>query len=74
MNKLSKIFLAIIIILLIALGIMTYYYFYWRDGYLKVSNDMVKTMEAIHSKGYDIKVENKGNTFKMVELFSEEGK
>lgn len=48
MNKLSKIFLVIIIILTIALGVMTYYYVQMRQAYLGAANqmyDMIKTIE-----------------------------
>ena len=48
MNKLSKIFLVIIIILIIALGIMTYLYFdmkgnaqAMRDSYVSISTDLI---------------------------------
>ena len=42
MNRLSKIFLAIIIVLSIALGIMTYYYFEMRNAYIGASNQLVE--------------------------------
>ena len=42
MNKLSKILLAIIILLVIALGVMTYYYFYMRDAYVKASTQIIE--------------------------------
>ncbi len=79
MNKLSKILLAIIILLIIALGVMTYYYFYWRDGYLSAVNELMKTNEAIREKGYEIQVEDEGQTYVLKELnedflFLEEGK
>lgn len=48
MNKLSKLFLVIIVILTIALGVMTYYYVQMRQAYLGAANqiyEMVKTME-----------------------------
>ena len=48
MDKLSKIFLVIIIILIIALGIMTYLYFdmkgnaqAMRDSYISISTDLI---------------------------------
>ena len=68
MNKLSKIFLVLIILLAIFLGIMTYYYFYWREGYLTVSNELMKTTEAIREKGYSIQVEDEGQTYVMKAL------
>ena len=42
MKKLSKILLAIIILLVIALGVMTYYYFYMRDAYVKASTQIIE--------------------------------
>jgi len=47
MNKLSKVFLTIIVILTIALGIMTYYYFYFREAYFSAANEMVKMATII---------------------------
>ncbi|MBO6232491.1 MAG: hypothetical protein J6N78_00250 [Clostridia bacterium] len=44
MNKLSKIFLAIIIVLAIALGVMTYYYFEMRNAYIGVSTQLVENI------------------------------
>ena len=48
MDKVSKIFLVIIIILIIALGIMTYLYFdmkgnaqAMRDSYISISTDLI---------------------------------
>lgn len=54
MNKLSKIFLIIIVLLAIALGIMTYYYFYMREGYLSAAIEMERTIKAINEKGLQI--------------------
>ena len=68
MNRLSKVFLGIIILLIIALGIMTYYYFYWRDGYLTAANELVKINEAIRENGYEIQVEDEGQTYIMKEI------
>lgn len=45
MNKLSKIFLTIIIFLLVALGFSLYYWNYYRNAYFSVANEMVKTVE-----------------------------
>ena len=58
---------------------MTYYYFYWRDGYLTVANELMKINEAIREKGYEIYVEDEGQTYVMKKLdgdflFSEEGR
>ncbi len=68
MNKLSKILLVIIVLLTIALGVMTYYYFYWRDGALFTSNEMLKMTKAMEKEGYGIKIEDEGETYVMVKL------
>ncbi len=79
MNQLSKIFLVIIILLTIALGVMTYYYFYMREGYLSAVDELMKTNDAIEQKGYELDTEDEGKTYVLKELdgdflFSEEGK
>lgn len=55
MSKLDKILLVIIVILAIFLGIMTYYYFYWRDAYLSSAKEMVQMVERLE------KIENEEN-------------
>ncbi len=47
MNRLSKIFLVIIILLTIALGVMTYYYFYMRDAYVSASEELVRLVDSM---------------------------
>lgn len=79
MNQLSKILLVIIVLLTIALGVMTYYYFYMREGYLSAANELMKTNDAIQQKGYELDTEDGGKTYVLKELdgdflFSEEGK
>jgi hypothetical protein len=54
MNKLSKIFLVISSILAIALGLMTYYCFYWRDAYFSAANEVLKNNEWLESIGVNI--------------------
>lgn len=54
MNKLNKIFLVIIILLIMALGIMTYYYFYMRNAYLNSANRMVQITELLEENGIGI--------------------
>lgn len=68
MNKLSKILLVIIVFLTIALGVMIYYYFYWRNGALFTSNEMLKMTKAMEKEGYGIKIEDEGETYVMVKL------
>ncbi len=65
MNKLNKIFLGIIIMLGIALGIMTYYYFYMRNAYTESVNDTIKILDSIHNAGANIELLG-DNTFKLV--------
>ena len=50
MNRLSKIFLVLIIILSIALGIATYYWIYYRNAYFSVANEMVRIVEEYNSE------------------------
>lgn len=47
MNKLSKLFLVIIVILTIALGVMTYYYVQMRQAYLGAANQMYEMIKTI---------------------------
>ncbi len=54
MNKLSKILLIVVVLLAIALGIMTYYYFYMREGYLSAAIELERTVKAINEKGLQI--------------------
>ena len=45
MNKLSKILIAIIVLLVIALGVSTYYFIYYRDAYFTAVNEMYRVVE-----------------------------
>lgn len=45
MNKLSKIFLIIILILTIILTIMTYYYLHWRKAYFHIAYELYQVRE-----------------------------
>ncbi len=54
MNKLIKILLIIAVLLAIALGIMTYYYFYMREGYLSAAIELERTVKAIDERGLQI--------------------
>ena len=54
MNKLSKIFLIIIILLALALGLITYYYFNMRKAYIDSANQMVEITELLEEKGLSI--------------------
>lgn len=54
MNKLSKIFLVIIITLAIALGLTTYYMFYWRTGYFNAANEMVRHVKILEDAGVKV--------------------
>ena len=49
MNKLSKIFLIIIIFLLVALGVSSYYLIYYRNAYFSAANEMVRIVEEKNS-------------------------
>lgn len=54
MRKSSIIFLVIIIVLSIVLGFMTYYMFYWKEGYLNAANTMVEIMGTLEDAGVEI--------------------
>lgn len=49
MNKLSKIFLIIIIFLLVALGVSSYYWIYYRNAHFSAANEMVRIVEEKNS-------------------------
>ena len=77
MNKLSKFFLGIIIILTIALIIITFLYvnaYNLSNKYLRNALDaadmLVKANEAISDAGLEAKVQDDG-TFKLVERVTE---
>lgn len=54
MNKLSKIFLIIIIILLVALGIMTYKWWEWRTTAFKRSYELYQVRDIWNIPPYTI--------------------
>lgn len=77
MNKLSKIFLGIIIVLSIALIIITFLYVNAYNSSNKYLNDalyaadiLFKANEAIYNAGLETKVQDDG-TFKLVERVNE---
>lgn len=47
MNKLNKIFLIIIIVLVIAFSISTYYAIYYRNGYVKAVNEVERILNQV---------------------------
>ena len=47
--NLSKIFLIIIIFLLVALGVSSYYWIYYRNAYFSAANEMVRIVEEKNS-------------------------
>ena len=57
MNKLSKIFLLIIIVLTITLGIMTYYCLHFRKLYFSSADEAARIAEIMESSGYHIEIE-----------------
>lgn len=60
MNRLSKILLAITIILLIGLGGMTYYMLYWRSAYFTASNQLTENLDFFEDAGVTIKSKDDG--------------
>lgn len=51
MNKLSKIFLVIIVILTIALGLATYYLIYYREAYFSAANQLYEVVKSVEDEG-----------------------
>ena len=66
MNKLSKIFLFIIIVLVIALGIMTYLYIKNLNAVLSSNETLYLTVEAVNDAGFDVQA-NEDGSFRLVE-------
>ncbi len=66
MNRLSKILLFIIIILLIALGIMTYLYSEYKNSNEKAVLELHNAYSAIENSGFKIE-KQENNTFILVE-------
>ena len=65
MNKLSKIFLVIIIILLVALGIMTYNWWHWRTTAFEVSKELYQVRDTWDIPPYSI--DENGNIVSVIE-------
>lgn len=61
MNKLSKILLSIIIILVIALGIMTYFCIKNLNTILSSNEDLYLVVKAVNDAGLDINVKEDGS-------------
>ncbi len=58
MNKLSKILLVIIVVLLIALGVMTYGCLHWRSAFLRTQDSIHEALEKV---GGSINIDDDGN-------------
>lgn len=56
MNKLSKILLVIIILLVIALGIAIYSSYRNLNKVLQSNEELTKVVEAVNDAGYDIEI------------------
>lgn len=63
MNKLSKILLAIIILLVIALGVSIYYCFDYRDKMLESSSFLFELTKAVESKNLKAERQEDGSIF-----------
>lgn len=62
MNKLSKIFLIIIIILVIALGIMTYFCIENRNRMFRSNETLWLIVKAVNDAGFDIENKEDGSS------------
>ncbi len=60
MNKLSKILICIIILLVIALGYLIYKVNYFKDGYLQASNTLYDQTKLLEDSGVEI-ISNENN-------------
>jgi TM2 domain-containing membrane protein YozV len=58
MNKLNKIFLIIIILLIIALGYMTYKMFYFKNGYTNAANKLYEQTKMLEDSGMVFNITN----------------
>ena len=66
MNRLSKIFLVIIIILVIALGIVSYFCTRFANGLLNSNEQLYYVVKAANDAGYSCEVQEDGS-IKLVE-------
>ena len=55
MKKSNSIFLLIIMVLLVVVGFLTYYTFYWKDGYTKSTTSMVEFLEILEDAGVEVR-------------------
>ena len=62
MNKISKILLVIVIILVIALGIITYYMFYYREGYISAATTMYEHIKTLEDAGVRVETDGEGTS------------
>ena len=61
MNRLSKIFLVIIIILVIALGIVSYFCIRNLNGILNSNEQLYLTVKAVEDAGFSCEVQEDGS-------------
>ena len=66
MSKLNKILLSIIIILIIALGIVTYFCIKNLNTILNSNETLYLTVKAVNEAGFDI-LSNEDGSFRLVE-------
>ena len=62
MNKLSKILICIIILLLIVLGYLIYKVNYFKDGYIQASNTLYDQTKLLEDSGIKIISDEKNKT------------
>lgn len=61
MNRTSKIFLFIIILLVIALGYLTYKVIYFKDGYIQAATTLYEQITMLENSGIRFVNTDKGN-------------
>ena len=62
MNKISKILLVIVIILVIALGIITYYMFYYREAYVGAATEIYEHIKTLEDAGVRVETDENGTS------------
>ena len=62
MNRMSKILLVIVMIAVIALGIITYYMFYYREGYITAATEIYEHIKTLEDAGVRIETDENGTS------------
>ena len=67
MKKSSIVLIVIVILLAIALGLMTWYMFYWRNGYLQAATTMYEYVKTLEDAGVSVISNENNETFVVLE-------